>query len=67
MKKPKSIIKDTDNKPGAWVSLDQLQSAQTGLVPKFSVKLRSARIWDAQVIVENFSDLTYVNLMRSTS
>ena len=48
------------------VSVDQLQSDQTGLVPQFSDKLTSARIWDDQVMVERFSDLTYVLLMIIT-
>ena len=38
-----------------------------GLVPKFSGKLTSTRISSAQVMVEYFSSLTYVYLMRSTS
>ena len=60
-------MKYTDNNPGAAVSVDQLQSDQPVLVPRLSVKLTSAYIWDAQVMLENFSDLTYVHLMRSTS
>ena len=39
-----SIRNETDNKPGDGVSVDQLQSAQPGLVPKFSDKLTSALI-----------------------
>ena len=60
-----SIRKETDNNPGAAVSLDQLHSAKSGLVPQLSIKLTSARIWDVQVMVDHFGDLTYVNLMRS--
>ena len=49
-----SIRKDTDNNPGSGVSVDQLQSYRIGLVPKFSGKLTSARIWDAQLMVDHF-------------
>ena len=35
------IRKWTDDKPGAAVSVDHLQSAQSGLVPQFSGKLIS--------------------------
>ena len=65
--KLESIRKDTDNDPGSVVSVDQLQSAQTLLVPQFSGKLTIAHIWAVQVIVNHFSDLTYVHLIRSTS
>ena len=60
------IRKDTDGKPRAGVSVDQLQLSQPGLVPKFSGKHTSARIWTAQVMVDHFSDSPYVHLMRST-
>ena len=61
------ISKYTDNNPGARVSVDQLQSTHTGLVPQFSGKLTIARIWDAQVMVDHFSYFTYVRLVRITS
>ena len=62
-----SIIKDTENEAVYVVSLDQLQSSQLGLVPQLSGKFTSASIWDAQVIVDDFSDLIYVHIMISTS
>ena len=65
--KPGSIRKETDNNPGYGVSVDQLQSAQPGLVPQLSGKLTSARIWSAQLMVDQFSDLSYLKLMRNTS
>ena len=64
-KKPGSIRKGTDNKLGYTVSVDELQLDQQGLLPQFSGKIKSARIWSAQVVVGHFSDLTYVDLMRS--
>ena len=65
-KKPGSIRKEIDNNPGASVSVEQLQSANTGLVPQFSGKLTSVLIWTSQVMVDHFSDITFVHLMRST-
>ena len=37
----------------AEVSVDQLQSAQTGLLPQLLGKLTSARIWSAEVMVDH--------------
>ena len=65
-KKSGSIFRDTENKTGAEVSVYQLQSDQPLLVPQFSVELTSAQIWSIQLIVNHFSDLNYVQLMRST-
>ena len=59
--------KDTDNKLGDAVSVEQLQSDQPGLIQQLSGKITIARIWDAQVTADHFSNLTYVHLMRSTS
>ena len=57
--------KYTEENPGAGVSVDQLQSYQTGLVTQFSGKITSACIWDAQVIVDHSIGLTYLHLMLS--
>ena len=65
-KNSESIRKYTDNTPRSGVSVDQLQSVQPGLVPLLSVKLTSVPIWDAQVMVDHFSDLSYVHLIRIT-
>ena len=67
LNKPGSIRKETNNTPGSGVSVDQLHPYQPLLVPQFSVKLTSARIWSAQAMVDHFSDLTYVHLMVITS
>ena len=61
------IRKETDNKPGTGVSVYQIHSAHPGLVAYFLGKLTIAQIRDAQVMVEHFSDITYVHLLRSTS
>ena len=60
------IRKETDNKPWSGVSVDQVQSYQPWLFQQFSGKLTGAHIWSAQVVVDHFSDLTYIHLMRST-
>ena len=56
--------KDTDNKPVAAVSVDQLQLAQSRLVLYLSGKLRSVHIWHVQVMVDHFNTLTYVHIIR---
>ena len=65
--KSESIRKDTDNNPVSGVSVYQLQSDPPGIVPQLSGKITIAHIWDAQVMVDHFSNLTYVHLMRSTN
>ena len=60
------VGKYTDNNLGAGVSVDLLHSPQSGLVQQFSVKITSEIFWAAKVMVDHFSDLTYVHLMRST-
>ena len=37
------------------------------MVPQLSGKLTSARIWSDQLMVDHFSDLTYVHIMIITS
>ena len=66
-KKSGSTNKETDNKTGAAVPVDQIQSSHPGLISQLSGKLTSAQIWSAQVMVDYFIDLTYVNLTRITS
>ena len=56
--------KENDNNPVSGVSVDQLQSYQPGLVPQFSGKLTNKCIWSAQLMVDHFSDLTYIPLTR---
>ena len=55
-----------NNMPGVGVSVDQLQSAQPGLVPQLSGKLTSSHIWSAQMMVYHLIDLTYIQLMIIT-
>ena len=62
-----SIGERTDNETGTAVSVDQLQPSHPGLVTKFSGKFTSTLVWSTKSIMYNFSDLTYVHLMRRTS
>ena len=48
-----SICNETNDKPGSGVSVDQLQSTQTGLVPQFWGGITSPKIWDAQSILDH--------------
>ena len=61
-----SIRKYSDNKQGYGILVDQLRSAQSVLVTQLSGKITSERIWDYSLIVEHFSDLTYVHIIIST-
>ena len=58
------IRKPSDNAPGKRTSVDQLVSAQPGLIPQMSGSLTNLRIMGATVFVDHFSDHTYVYLMR---
>ena len=62
--KKSSIRRDSDDKPGAGVSIDQMISAQPGLVPQVSGRLTSARIWAATIFLDHFSRHVHVHLMR---
>jgi hypothetical protein len=44
--------------------MDQLVSAQPGLIPQMAGFLTNLRIWGATIFVDHFSDLVYVALMR---
>ena len=62
-----SIRKESDNAPGKCVSMDQLVSAQPGLILQMSGFLTNMRIWGATVFVDHFSDYVYVALMQDLS
>ena len=63
-KTPGTIRKDTETEPGDCVSIDQIVSAQPGLIPQMSGYLTNMRIWGATVFVDHVSDYTHVALMR---
>ena len=54
-------------KPGDGVSVDQIVSAQPGLIPHMSVFLTNQILWGATTFVDHVSDYVYVHLMRDLS
>jgi hypothetical protein len=59
-----SIRKQDDNAPGKCVSIDQMISAQPGLIPQMAGFLKNLRIWAATMFVDHFLDYVYVALMH---
>jgi hypothetical protein len=59
------IRKPSDNVPGKQASVDQLVSAQPGLIPQMSGSLTNLRIMGATLFVDHYYDHTYVYLMRN--
>ena len=51
-----SIRKPTDNAPGKCVSIDQIISAQPGLIPQMAGFLTNLGIWGATISVDHYSD-----------
>ena len=66
-KKSGSIQKKSETKPGDGVSVDQIVSAQPGLVPQMSGFLTHDRLWGATTFVDHVSDYVYVHLMKNFS
>ena len=56
-----------DNKPGVRVSVDQMVSAQAGLVPQTSGHLTRSRIFSATIYIDHFTSFAYSFLQRSTT
>jgi hypothetical protein len=59
-----AIWKETDNAPRKCVSMDQLVSAQPGLIPQMAGFLTNQCIWGATIFVDHFSNYVFVALMR---
>jgi hypothetical protein len=51
-------------KPGDGVSVDQIISAQPGLIPQMAGFLTSKRIWGCTMFVDHVSDFIYIHLMK---
>eukprot|EP00984_Skeletonema_dohrnii_P034934 scaffold34438_cov244-Skeletonema_dohrnii-CCMP3373.AAC.1 len=64
-KKSGTIRKESETKPGDGVSVDQIVSAQPGLIPQMSGFLTHERIWGATTFVDHVSDYIYVHLMKN--
>ena len=64
---PGKIRKEEEINPGDCVSIDQIVSAQPGLIPQMSGFLTNTRLWGATVFVDHVSDYVYVALMCALS
>jgi hypothetical protein len=51
--------------PGDGVLVDQIVSAQPGLIPQISGFLSSCRIWGCTTFCDHVSDFVYVHLMHN--
>ena len=63
-KKSGSIRTKEQVAPGDGVSIDQIISAQPGLIPQMAGFLTSQRLWGCTTFVDHVSDYVYVHLMR---
>eukprot|EP00986_Skeletonema_menzelii_P004558 scaffold1561_cov129-Skeletonema_menzelii.AAC.11 len=61
------IRKKTEKRPGDGTSVDQIVSAQAGLMPQMAGELTSSRIWGATVFVDHVTDYVYCHLMSALS
>ncbi len=60
-----SIRKHDNNAPGKCVSINQMISAQPGLIPQMAGFPTNLRIWAATIFDDHYLDYVYVALMRS--
>ena len=60
-----SIRSEETNHPGGCVSVDHLESGQTGMIPQSSGHRVQDRYVGATVFVDNFSRFSYVHMMTS--
>jgi hypothetical protein len=58
------ICKPTDDAPGKKALLDQMVSAQPGLIPQMSGHLTNLCVMAATIFVDHFLDHIYVYLMK---
>jgi hypothetical protein len=58
------ICKPTDDAPGKQASMDQIVSAQPGLILQMSGCLTNLRIMVTTIFVDHFSDHVYAYLMK---
>jgi hypothetical protein len=59
-----SIRKPDQTKPGDGLSVDQIISAQPGLIPQMAGFLTSKQIWGGTLFVDHVSNYIYVHLMK---
>jgi hypothetical protein len=58
------ICKPTDDTFGKCASMDQMVSAQPGLIPQMSGRLTNLCVMGAMVFVDHYSDHVYIYLMK---
>jgi hypothetical protein len=63
-KKSGSIQKPDQSKPSDGVSVDQIISAQPGLIPQMTGFLTSKQIWGCTTFVDHISNYIFVHLMK---
>ena len=62
----KSELRKKDlTKPVQYVGVDQMISAQPGLIPQGKYNLTRARIWACAVFVDYYTGYVFVALMRN--
>ena len=66
-KKSGSIQTPEQKEPGDGVSVNQIVSAQPGLIPQISGFLTKHGLWGATKFVDHVSDFVYVHLMQDLS
>jgi hypothetical protein len=60
-----ALFKSHDQtKPGDGVSVDQIISAQPGLIPQMAGFLTSKQIWGCTVFIDHISNYIYIHLMK---
>ena len=64
-KEERTIRSESEDRPGANTSVDQLESTTPGLILQSTGKLLRARYTAATIFVDHFSNFTYVHLMTS--
>jgi hypothetical protein len=64
-KKSGSIQQLDQTKLGDGVSVDQIISAQPGLIPQMAGFLTSKQIWGCNTFVDHVSSYIYVHLMKN--
>ena len=64
---PSTLKPETISQPGDTIGVDQLISAQPGLVPQSKGSNTRARIWAASIFVDYVSGFVHVGLMTDQS
>ena len=62
--KKSELRKEDLTNPGQCVGVDQMISAQPGLIPQEKANLTQARIWACTVFVDYYTDYVFVAPMR---